>query len=642
MFTRDDGDAPQAHRTRWWDRLPHDDDQRARRSRLGRWRDRGRGGDAGSSRSRCCCRRSSGSARRRAAGGSTATDLVLTVTEMLRERGVVGKFVEFHGPGLHTLGLADRATIGNMSLEFGSTCAIFPVDRETLRYLEFTGRPTTSRARRRLRPRAGDVPPRSRRSPRSPRRSSSTSARCSHRSRGRSGPRTRSPSATPVPGVPRVAERVRPRRGQGAGQPPRRGRGRLVSRLRPARRRPQRRARRPHRFDRDAATAVAEARADSSSVTLEDGTEVQLDHGRVVIAAITSCTNTSNLSVMIGAGLLAKRSSAGCDREPGSRPRSRPGSTVVTTTQAGRARRVPGQAGVQLVSYGCTTCIGNSGPLPDEISEAVNDNDLVVCSVLPGSGTSRAHQPGRAQQLPGLAAAVRRVRPRREDGHRPARRPHRPGLEGEPVHLSDIWPSSRRSRRRSRRPCAPTCSPRATRTCSRATSAGAGSTRPRGTGTRGRTPYVRKPSFFEGMDSEPEPVEPIENARVLAVLGDSVTTDHISPAGAIKKDSPAGQWLIDNGVDVRDFNSYGSRRGNQRGDDPRTSRTSAFRSELVEREGGYTRHFPDGEETTIYEAAMSYSPTTACPWWSSPARSTGRGRRGTGRRRGRRCWGSAR
>jgi aconitate hydratase len=543
--------------------------------------------------------------------GATATDLVLTVTEMLRERGVVGMFVEFFGPGLHTLGLADRATIGNMSPEFGSTCAIFPVDRETLRYLEFTGRPTElielvdAYAREQgtfhsedseeptfsetLELDLSDVEP----SIAGPKRPQDRIALADAKAAFIESLREFDPDAAAELGNnydEAVAGSFPASDPPGEDHNDERGK--------------------PHHVDTSTAV-VDERRADDVvPVTLEDGTEVELDHGRVVIAAITSCTNTSNPSVMVGAGLLAKKAvERGLDSKPWVKTSLAPGSTVVTDylEQAGLTEYLD-QLGFNLVGYGCTTCIGNSGPLPEAISAAVNDNDLVVCSVLSGNRNfeGRIQQDVRNNYLASPPLCVAYALAGRMDID-PLEDPLGEGSDGEPVYLRDLWPSSEEIKQTVEDAVRSDMFKRSyadvftgdDRWRSLETPEGDRYTWPDST-------YVRKPTFFEGMAPEPEPIEPITGARVLAVLGDSVTTDHISPAGAIKKDSPAGQWLIDNGVEPRDFNSYGSRRGNHEVMVRGTFANVRLRNELVDREGGYTRRFPDGDETTIYEAAMAY------------------------------------
>jgi aconitate hydratase len=541
--------------------------------------------------------------------GATATDLVLRVTEMLRERGVVGKFVEFFGPGLHTLGLADRATIGNMSPEFGSTCAIFPVDRETLRYLEFTGRPTElidlvdAYTREQglfhepgsaepafsetLDLELGDVEP----SIAGPKRPQDRVALGDAKGAFLESLREFDPNAAEMLGNSyddAVAESFP------ASDPP-------AEAHNDERGKPR----------RAGGTVVEQRRTSPVPVTLEDGTETEIVHGRVVIAAITSCTNTSNPSVMLGAGLLARNAvERGLETKPWVKTSLAPGSTVVTDyyRRSGLERYLD-QLGFNLVGYGCTTCIGNSGPLPKAISEAVNENDLVVCSVLSGNRNfeGRIQQDVRNNYLASPPLCVAYALAGRMDIDLTTE-PIGEDRDGNPVHLADIWPSSEEIKETVAEAV------RADMFTKNYADVFSGDQRwaaletPEGDRyTWPDSTYVRKPAFFAGMEAEPKPVEPIEGARILAVLGDSVTTDHISPAGAIKKDSPAGRWLIENGVEVPDFNSYGSRRGNHEVMIRGTFANVRLRNRLVEREGGFTRHFPDGEEATIYDAAMRYA-----------------------------------
>jgi aconitate hydratase len=545
--------------------------------------------------------------------GATATDLVLTVTEMLRERGVVSKFVEFFGPGLATLGLADRATIGNMSPEFGSTCAIFPVDAETLRYLELTGRPTETLelvdayAREQgmfddgsgadpvfsdtLELDLGDVAP----SIAGPKR-----------------PQDRVPLADAKEAFLEAMEEFDPEAGAQLGN----GVDEANDESFPASDPPaedhddERGKPRPALSGSPVAT-IGKGSEDAIEVTLEDGTSFELDHGRVVIAAITSCTNTSNPSVMIGAGLLARNAvKKGLARKSWVKTSLAPGSTVVTDyLEKADLTRYLDELQFNLVGYGCTTCIGNSGPLEPEISAAIAEKDLAACAVLSGNRNfeGRINQDVKANYLASPPLVVAYALAGRMDLDLTSE-PLGEGSDGEPVFLRDIWPDAAEVKELVGRSIA---SEMFTRNYGEVLT-GDESWRavevPEG--DRYDWPdstYVRRPSFFEGMPAEAPGVEPIEGARVLALLGDSITTDHISPAGAIKRDSPAGKWLIEQGVEPRDFNSYGSRRGNHEVMIRGTFANIRLRNLLVDRAGGFTRHFPDGGETTIYDAAMAYA-----------------------------------
>jgi aconitate hydratase len=543
--------------------------------------------------------------------GATATDLVLTVTEMLRQKGVVSKFVEFFGPGLSTLGLADRATIGNMSPEFGSTCAIFPVDAETLRYLEFTGRPTEvielvdAYAREQgmfhddqsedptysdtLQLDLGDVEP----SIAGPKR-----------------PQDRVPLASAKQAFIEALEEEDP---NAAKELIGNGYDEAISDSFPASDPPgeEHNDARGHPRHAPAATADERETHNAIEVELSDGETVELDHGRVVIAAITSCTNTSNPSVMVGAGLLARNAlEKGLRRQPWVKTSLAPGSTVVTDylDKSGLTEFL-NELQFDLVGYGCTTCIGNSGPLPEEISKAVEENDLMVCAVLSGNRNfeGRINQDVKANYLASPPLVVAYALAGRMDLDLTTE-PLGEGSDGEPVYLRDVWPDSEEIKQVVGESIRSEMYTRNYGEVFKGDERWNSVEIPEGDRyTWPDSTYVRRPSFFEQLPEEPTDVEPIEGARVLAVLGDSITTDHISPAGAIKKDSPAGKWLIEQGVEPRDFNSYGSRRGNYEVMVRGTFANIRLRNQLVDKAGGFTRHFPDGTETTIFEAAMQYA-----------------------------------
>jgi aconitate hydratase A / 2-methylisocitrate dehydratase len=543
--------------------------------------------------------------------GATATDLVLTVTEMLRERGVVGMFVEFHGAGLATLPIADRATIGNMSPEFGSTCAIFPIDAETLRYLRFTGRPperielVEAYAREQglwhdedspepafsdtLELDLGAVVP-SLAGPKRPQdRVALTAARDSFR--GALGGYVQDYDQRDEASAESFPSSDPPANGSDAAKPDDGGPSYVDEAASAAA--PVGAAAAASAVAGSAASAVSggpDAAAGSRAAarcTLADGSEVVLDHGHVVIAAITSCTNTSNPSVMIGAGILARNAVArGLRRKPWVKTSLAPGSKVVTEYLDRAQLTEPlERLGFNLVGYGCTTCIGNSGPLPDEVSSVVNERDLAVVSVLSGNRNfeGRINPDVKMNYLasPPLCVAYALAGTMDIDiVNEPLGRDER----GAAVYLRDIWPTThevaqtieravqsdmfRRSYsevfagdERWRTLELPASPNGVDQDPARPAAGGAGRARSR-FGWDESSTYVRLPPYFEGMPAEPERVDDVHGARVLALLGDSVTTDHISPAGSIKRDGPAGAYLQEQGVAPRDFNSYGSRRGN--------------------------------------------------------------------------------
>ncbi len=558
--------------------------------------------------------------------GSTATDLVLTITEMLRKHGVVGKFVEFYGEGVGAVPVANRATIGNMSPEFGSTCAIFPLDEETIRYLRFTGRPEEQVTLVEAYAKEQGLWHDPKREPRyseyleldlstvvpsiaGPKRpqdrielaTAKTAFRAVLPEYVKAGATGGDPSRSP--GMPQQEQPY------GVNSPV----DEAVAESFPASDAPayghvENGGGKPH-VD---LTPAAGRPSKPVKVTLEDGTEFVLDHGHVVIAAITSCTNTSNPSVMLGAALLAKKAvEKGLARKPWVKTTLAPGSKVVMDYYD-RAGLTPylEKLGFHLVGYGCTTCIGNSGPLPEPISKAVNENDLTVVSVLSGNRNfeGRINPDVKMNYLasPPLVVAYALAGTMDIDL---AYEPLGTGADGQPVYLSDIWPSSQEVQE-----VIDSCIASEMFTRDYA-DVFAGDERwrslPTPTGDTfawdPNSTYVRKPPYFEGMTPEPQPVKDITGARVLAKLGDSVTTDHISPAGSIKPDSPAGRYLLEHGVERKDFNSYGSRRGNHEVMIRGTFANIRLRNQLVPGvEGGYTRHFPDGEQTTVYDAAMRY------------------------------------
>jgi aconitate hydratase len=554
--------------------------------------------------------------------GATATDLVLTVTEILRKKGVVGKFVEFFGPGVTALPLADRATIGNMSPEFGSTCAIFPIDAETLRYMAFSGRPkelidlVEAYAKKQglwhdehaEEPTFTDV----------------VELDLSTVEPSLAGPK-RPQDRIALSGAKEgfrasLAELLGADEAADLGH----GHDEAVAESFPASDPPANGApgSSPDPHDADAAPAGAVAagavlaeRSASAVHTVLDGEEFDLDHGHVVIAAITSCTNTSNPSVMLAAGLLARNAVArGLTRAPWVKTSLAPGSKVVTEyyERAGLTGDLEA-LGFNLVGYGCTTCIGNSGPLPDEVSAAVQEGDLAVTSVLSGNRNfeGRINPDVKMNYLasPPLVVAYAIAGTMDIDLiHEPLGR----DADGAEVYLKDIWPSTAEVARTVEE---------AVQSDMFRSSYGQvfdGDANWQGlkvpTGDRYAwsedSTYIAKAPYFEGMEADPSPVTDIEGARVLAKLGDSVTTDHISPAGAIKKDGPAGAYLQGRGVEPKEFNSYGSRRGNHEVMIRGTFANIRLRNQLAPgTEGGVTRHLGGrGEftQTSIFEASEQY------------------------------------
>ena len=541
--------------------------------------------------------------------GSTATDLVLTITEMLRRHGVVGKFVEFYGSGVPAVPVANRATIGNMSPEYGSTCAIFPIDDETLHYLRFTGRPDDQVALVEAYAKTNALwhDPDA-----EPAYSETLQLDLASIEPSLAGPKR------PQDRVPLASAKTAFRAALADftnGDSVRDSIDEAVDETFPA---SDPAAATDHVFPVLSAATGAHGRVSTPTpVTLENGEQVVLDHGAVAIAAITSCTNTSNPSVMIGAALVAKKAvEKGLTRQPWVKTSLAPGSKVVMDYYD-RAGLTPylDKLGFNLVGYGCTTCIGNSGPLPDEVSEAVNAADLSVVSVLSGNRNfeGRINPDVKMNYLasPPLVVAYALAGSMDIDI---TTDPLGTGTDGQPVYLRDVWPTAREIQQVVNEAIA-----------SEMYTDGyvdvfAGDDRWRNLSTPEGdvfewdpdSTYVRKPPYFDGMAREPEPVSDIAGARVLAKLGDSVTTDHISPAGSIKPDSPAGRYLTEHGIERRDFNSYGSRRGNHEVMIRGTFANIRLRNQLAPgTEGGFTRDFtePDGPVSTIYDAAVNYART---------------------------------
>jgi len=495
--------------------------------------------------------------------GITATDLVLTVTQMLRQKGVVGRFVEFFGPGLDNITVADRATIGNMAPEYGATCGFFPIDQRTLDYLELTGREAD--------------------------RIALVKAYCQAQGLWRD-------ASTPEPVFTDTLELD-------------------MSTIEPSLAGPKRPQDRvllgevDDQFNRELDDTYR--KGDEPRVPVE-GEDFDFGNGDVAIAAITSCTNTSNPSVLIGAGLLARKArEKGLQTKPWVKTSLAPGSQVVTDylNESGLSEDL-NALGFDLVGYGCTTCIGNSGPLPEPISKVINERDLVAVSVLSGNRNfeGRVSPDCRANYLasPPLVVAFALKGTVRSDM---IREPIGTGRNGEPVYLKDIWPSNEEIRALIDQHVHSDMFRR------RYADVYQGDERWRAIDVTGgatyswppESTYIQNPPYFTGMTMTPTPPGDIVEARALAVFGDSITTDHISPAGAIKPDSPAGRYLLEHGVSRAEFNSYGARRGNHEVMMRGTFANIRIRNRMLNNvEGGFTRYAPTGETMPIYDAAMAY------------------------------------
>ena len=552
--------------------------------------------------------------------GSTATDLVLTITQMLREHRVVGKFVEFYGPGVSSVPLANRATIGNMSPEYGSTLSIFPIDDVTLRYMRLTGRSEEQIALVEAYAKEQGLWHDPQAEPRFTETLELDLSTVVPSIAGPKRPQDRIPLADSQEAFRKslaslISESRRPLKGY----------DKAVDETFPASdppsgEQPPRFSSAPNSLEEEpqdslhGGEAVAEQEHEPVRITLEDGTSCEIDHGSVVIAAITSCTNTSNPEVMMAAALLAKNAvEKGLQRKPWVKTSLAPGSRVVTDYYE-RSGLTPylEALGFNLVGYGCTTCIGNSGPLIPAVSKAIADYDLSVASVLSGNRNfeGRIHAEVKMNYLmsPPLVVAYALAGTMDIDLFND---PIGTGKDGQAVYLKDIWPSA------SDVAAVVQASIASEMYTSGYADVFAGDERWRSLPTpegaifdwEESSTYVRKPPYFADMPREPEPVGDILGARVLAKLGDSVTTDHISPAGSIAPNSPAAKYLISHGVEPKDFNSYGSRRGNHEVMIRGTFANVRLRNQLAPgTEGGYTRDFsqPGGPVTSIYEASRNY------------------------------------
>ncbi|HEV8509498.1 MAG TPA: aconitate hydratase AcnA, partial [Gemmatimonadales bacterium] len=522
--------------------------------------------------------------------GATATDLVLTVTQMLRAKGVVGKFVEFFGPGVSTLPLADRATIGNMAPEYGATIGIFPVDQETLRYLEFTGRP--------------------------PELVQLVEAYTKEQGLFHT-PDAPEPVYTDMLELnlatvePSMAGPRRPQDRVGLREVPRGFAEALPTLMKPVTAPPVN-AVPVGRWEGEGGQAGLTPPRPSHATLKIDDVEHVLRHGSVVIAAITSCTNTSNPSVMVAAGLMAQKAvDRGLRSKPWVKTSLAPGSKVVTDylEQAGLMKPLEALR-FHLVGYGCTTCIGNSGPLPEVVSTAISECELVVCSVLSGNRNfeGRIQQEVRANYLasPPLVVAYALAGRIDIDFHN---EPLGIGMDG-PVFLRDIWPSAKEVAEVIARSIQSSMFRKSYAQVFDGDERWRGLPVPEGDrfAWEPTSTYIRRAPYFDGMPAQPVPVRDIRGARVLCLLADSITTDHISPAGSIRKTSPAGQYLVSHGVAPLDFNSYGARRGNHEVMVRGTFANVRLKNLLAPgTEGPFTAHLPDGEVMTIYDASLKYA-----------------------------------
>ena len=526
--------------------------------------------------------------------GATATDLVLTVTQLLRAKGVVGKFVEFYGPGVSTLPLADRATIGNMAPEYGATIGIFPVDQETLRYLQFTGRPAEqvqlveAYMKEQGLFHTPEAP--------EPVYSDTLELNLATVEPSMAGPR-RPQDRVGLREVPREFAKALPS---------------LKKAVTPSPAPPAPVGRWEGEGGHAIAVAAPPAKPSHATLRINDQ-DCTLHHGSVVIAAITSCTNTSNPSVMVAAGLMAQKAvERGLRTQPWVKTSLAPGSKVVTDylEQAGLMKPLE-TLRFHLVGYGCTTCIGNSGPLPEPVSNAVSECELVVCSLLSGNRNLEGgiQQEVRANYLasPPLVVAYALAGRIDIDFHN---EPLGDDPTGKPVFLRDIWPSSKEVTDVIARSIKSNMFHKSYGQVFEGDERWRGLPVPEGDRFlwEPESTYIRRAPYFDGMSARPGPVKDILGARLLSLLADSITTDHISPAGSIRKTSPAGQYLVGHGVQPVDFNSYGARRGNHEVMVRGTFANVRLKNLLAPgTEGPFTVHLPDGEAMTIYDASLKYA-----------------------------------